>query len=113
MKTPKSIQRIADNKGLFVEILKFRNQIGKFKTGYCIVDADSNELCEFEPINQLGDKWKITVMGKGGFVKYVKSLRSIKALPVRPGYTGYKFRSLVSGPNGRMLSYGAINLIKP
>lgn len=109
MRIPKSIQRIADNKGLFIEALKFRDQAGKYKTGFCIVDSDSNELAEFEPINQLGDKWKITVKGSEGFIKYVKSLRSVKALPIKPGITGYRFNSLTTGKNGRILNYGTIN----
>lgn len=110
MKIPTSIQRLADSIGAFVEPLNFKAH-GKSMHGWAIVDADSNELLECEPVYYSnGDRWKIDNRSdKSTGLKYVKSLQGIdRKVNIKAGYTGYKFRSLTTGNNGRMLKTGVI-----
>lgn len=105
MKVSKSLEQFANDAGCFIERLIF----DKINPGFCIVDADNNELMEIAPVHYSnGDRWKV-INRVTKEMTYLKSLRAInKAGTIKRGYTGYKFMSLTAGNNGRMLSYGTI-----
>lgn len=102
MSTPKSLQQFAAKIGAFVEPLNFRMH-GKSLRGWAIVDADNNELAEIEPVYYSnGDRWKVSTHGQTA-LRYLKSLRGID-LPIKPGYTGFKFSGMTSGRAGRIIT---------
>lgn len=105
MRTPKTLQAIADTAKAFVEPLKF----DRIKRGWAIVDSDNNELMEIAPVHYSnGDRWKvIDRTDSRPSLKYYKSIRQIKAA-LKPGWTGYKFRSMTTGNKGRIQKEGAI-----
>lgn len=97
MRTPKSLQLLADKFNLFIEVLIFHAN-GQSSKGFALVDSDSNEIVEIEPVwYSNGDRWKINVRGQSGLI-YVKSLRNLK-LELKAGHTGWKFTSLTSQGN--------------
>lgn len=107
MKTPKSLQSLADAIGAHIEPLNF-NMHGKSFRGWAIVDSDNNELLECEPLNRnVPEKW-ILRNRCTDIIHYVKSIREVKNLAIKTKWTGYKFRSLTTGSNGRMLKPGVI-----
>lgn len=110
MKTPISLQRLADSIGAHIEPLNFKAH-GRAMRGWAIVDSDNNELLECEPVYYSnGDRWKIdNKSDKLTGLKYVKTLRGLdRKINIKPGYTGYKFSTLTTGNSGRMLTVGTI-----
>lgn len=86
---------------------------GPTKKGFAIVDADSNELLEIEPVfYSNGDRWKIVNRtDERPGILYAKSLKGIdkKVGTLRPGWTGYKFSAQTSGRNGKLTAAGVTN----
>lgn len=107
MKTPISLQRLADSIGAHIEPLNFKAH-GRAMRGWAIVDSDNNELLECEPINRNTPERWILRNRCTDVLHYVGSIREVKNLAVKAKWTGYKFRSLTTGSNGRMLKAGVI-----
>jgi hypothetical protein len=85
-----------------IELLRFRDQVGKYHLGFAIVDKDNNELLEIEPVHYSnGDRWKLNNRCEGGRIAYAKTMRGAHRLvlsqPFKPGLTGFKFNTSVNG----------------
>lgn len=109
MKTPKSLEKLAEAAGLFIEPLKFYATMGgPTKKGFAIVDKDNNEIAEIEPVfYRNGDRWKISNRSdEAPSLSYLKSLKGIDKKftgKLKAGHTGYKFRTMTTNPKCRTI----------
>jgi hypothetical protein len=91
MRIPKSLLSLAAKVNGTVELLRYHAH-GQVNNGFAIVDADSNELLEIEPVYYSnGDRWLIRnkcTIPSNSF--YRKSLRGFTT-DIKAGRTGYVF----------------------
>jgi hypothetical protein len=87
---PKTLQKIAAQvSGAKVVVLKYHHK-NVSTYGFCIVDAEQNELMVFEPtFNVIDDKWKITNRCTGETI-YRRSINGVEYDKIKAGWTGYK-----------------------
>lgn len=102
MKIPKCLQRLADEKQLRVEPVRY-NAHGRTWHGFALVDREDNELAEIEPYSRPKSAiydaiaWKITrYYAENSRIVYARTIiTGVKQLSDIPQlqHTGYKFKN--------------------